>query len=152
MELFNKYQGCIDAVIKKTNQSSVVLKQMGRRYSLLNPNNSWAITKVIIETCISKDVGEKGCEAILVAEKNDERTKAFYIELKGCSVGDAFKQIESSLNKTAHLVKDVALYGRVVPTEYKRNKFLESHQQRLILRFKKLGGDFIVKENCQDEL
>lgn len=152
MELFDKYSACIDAVINKTTQSIVVLKEMGRRYSLLNPTNTWKVTKVAVENCITKDKGEKGCEAILIAERQQEKPKGYYVELKGCSVGDAFKQIENSLNKTVGLLKDVVLFGRVVPSEYKRNKFLESHEQRLILRFKKLGGNFMVRENCEDTI
>ena len=152
MELFDKYSACIDAVINKTTQSSVVLKQVGRRYSLLNPTNTWQVTKVTVENCITKNKGEKGCEAILAAQKKGENTKGYYVELKGCSVGDAFKQIENSLNKTVGLLKDVILFGRVVPSEYKRNKFLESQEQRLILRFKKLGGNFMVRENCEDTI
>jgi hypothetical protein len=152
MELFDKYQGCIDPVLNKTSQSSVVLKQMGRRYSLLNPTNTWKVTKVTVENCITKNKGEKGCEAILIAQKEEQKPKGYYVELKGCSVGDAFKQIENSLNKTVGLLKNVVLFGRVVPSEYKRNKFLESQEQRLILRFKKLGGNFMVRENCEDTI
>jgi|GEM_PF-4752936 len=152
MELLDKYSGCIDPVLNKTTQSNVVLKEKGRRYSLLNSTNTWQVTKITVEGCITKDRGEKGCEAILIAQREGVKTKGYYVELKGCSVGDAFKQIENSLNKTVGLITDVDLFGRVVPSEYKRNKFLESHQQRLILRFKMLGGDFIVRENCEDKI
>ncbi len=152
MELFDKYTACVDKLINKSTQSNVVLKQMGRRYSLVNVTNTWSLTKVIVENCITKGKGEKGCEAILIAEKHEEKTKGFYVELKGCSVGDAFKQIENSLNKTVGMLKGAVLSGRVIPSEYKRNRFLGAHEQRLILRFKKLGGNFIVRENYEDTI
>ena len=88
----------------------------------------------------------------MITEKENVNTRGYYVELKGIAVGDAFKQIENSLNKTIADLPNVILFGRVIPSEYKRNKFLESHQQRLVLRFKNLGGDFIVKENYQDEI
>ena len=152
MIFLEKYHQCIDAQIHKTTQSYVVVKEMGRRYSLVNNNNSWQVTKVKIEKCVVNSEGEKGCEAILIAEKNNVQSRGYFIELKGCSVGDAFKQIENSLSRTVADLVNVTLFGRVIPSEYKRTKFLESHQQRLVLKFKKLGGNFIVKENHADEI
>lgn len=153
MLFLEKYLACIDdAQLNKTTQSNVVLIEKGRRYCLINGTNSWLVTKVKIENCVINNVGEKGCEAILIAEKENINTRGYYVELKGISVGDAFKQIENSLNKTVADLQNVALFGRVIPSSYKRNKFLESHQQRLILRFKGLGGNFIVRENYEDEI
>lgn len=149
MAFLDKYAQCIDGQINNTTQSKVVLKEQGRRYSLSNANNDWKVTKVKIENCVINTIGEKGCEAVLIAENENER-KGYFVELKGISVGDAFKQIENSLNKTVVDLKNIMLFGRVIPSAYKRNKFLESHQQRLILRFKQLGGNFIVKENHED--
>lgn len=152
MSFADKYAGCINDVhLNKTTQTNVVLLEKGRRYCLVNDDRSWQVTKFKVEGCITNAVGEKGCEAILIAEK-EEKVKGFYIELKGCSVGDAFKQIENSLNKTVKDLKGAVLFGRVVPSEYKRTKFLESHEQRLIWRFKDLGGNFIVREKLEDEL
>jgi len=150
MLLLQKYPHCIDEHLNKTTQTNVVLKEKGRRYCLVNETNSWEITKVKIENCIIKDVGEKGCEAILIAEKEKCKSRGYFIELKGISVGDALKQIENSLNKTVADLKNAELFGRIIPSEYKRNKFLESKEQRLILRFKSLGGNFIIRENCED--
>lgn len=151
MEFLDKHPGCIDQQINKTTQTNVVLKEKGRRYCLVNKTN-WLVTKVQIENCVINTVGEKGCEAILIAEKENAKSQAYFVELKGISVGEALKQIENSLNRTVADLKDVLLFGRVVPSAYKRNKFLETHQQRLILKFKKLGGNFIVRENCEDEI
>lgn len=152
MNLINKYEACLDAILVKTKQTKVVLSENKRRYSLWNPNNDWEISKVKVENCITSGSGEKGCEAILIAEKKHHDPLGFYVELKGCSVGDALKQIDNSLNKTVGDLKGVKLFGRIIPTEYKRNKFLESFQQRLILRFKQFGGDFIIKENHEDRI
>jgi hypothetical protein len=151
MAFLDKYAQCIDEQINKTIQSKVVLQEKGRRYCLTNSDNSWQITKVKVENCVINTVGEKGCEAILIAEKKNE-SRGYFIELKGISVGDAFKQIENSLNKTIADLKQMNLFGRVIPSAYKRNKFLASHEQRLILRFKRLGGNFIVRENYEDEI
>ena len=152
MDILNKYPHCIDEQLNKTTQTNVVLKEKGRRYCLRNNTNSWQVTKIQIENCVIKSIGEKGCEAILIVEKENFKSRGYFIELKGISVGHAFKQIENSLNKTVADLKNVALFGRVIPSEYKRNKFLESKEQRLILRFKNLGGNFIVRENCEDEI
>ena len=152
MLFLEKYPQCVDGQLNKTTQSNVVLIEKRRRYCLRNATNSWQVTKVKIEKCVINSVGEKGCEAILITEKENVNTRGYYVELKGIAVGDAFKQIENSLNKTIADLPNVILFGRVIPSEYKRNKFLESHQQRLVLRFKNLGGDFIVKENYQDEI
>ena len=152
MIFLEKYHLCIDNQIHKTTQSNVVIKEMGRRYSLVNSTNSWAVSKVKIEKCVINSEGEKGCEAILIAEKDKVQSRGYFVELKGCSVGDGFKQIENSLNKTVADLVNVILFGRVIPSEYKRTKFLESHQQRLVLTFKKLGGNFIVKESHTDEI
>jgi hypothetical protein len=152
MLFLEKYPLCIDGQLNKTTQTNVVLNEMGRRYCLKNSTRTWQITKVKIEQCVINSVGEKGCEAILIAEKENFNSKGYYIELKGISVGDAFKQIENSLNKTLADLQNVILFGRVIPSAYKRNKFLESDQKRLVLRFKRLGGDFIVRENYEDEI
>lgn len=152
MNFLEKYTACIDDVqLNKTTQSKVVLLQKGRRYCLINKSKNWQVTKFKVENCITNAAGEKGCEAILLAEMTGE-AKGFYVELKGVSVGDAFKQIENSLNKTIVDLKNVVLFGRVVPSAYKRNKFLESYEQRLILKFRSLGGNFIVRENLEDEI
>ena len=152
MDFIEKYIHCVDEKIKNTNQSEVVLKQEGRRYCLKNTTNDWRITKVVIEKCVINEIGQKGCEAVLIATKANEKSKAYFIELKGCSVGDAMKQIENSLERTKVDLNSFTLFGRIVPTEYKRNKFLESHQQRLILKFNKLGGNFIIEENLEDSI
>jgi hypothetical protein len=152
MNFLNKYPQCIDEQINKTTQTNVVLKEKNRRYCLTNNTNTWEVTKVNIENCVTIGFGEKGCEAILITEKENFQTRGYYVELKGVSVGDAFNQIENSLSRTIADLKNIMLFGRVVPSEYKRNKFLETHQQRLILKFKRLGGNFIVKENCEDEI
>jgi hypothetical protein len=152
MVFIDKYIHCVDDKLKATNQSEVVLKQEGRRYCLANKTNTWNITKVTIEKCIINEIGQKGCEAILLAQKQKESNLGYFVELKGCSVGDAMKQIENSLNRTIADLKGFILYGRIVPSEYKRNKFLDNHQQRLILKFSKLGGNFIIKENLEDSI
>lgn len=146
MILVEKYLACVDGQINKTTQSRVVLQERGRRYCLTNSNNSWQITKVRVEHCIMTEIGEKGCEAILIAEAEKEN-RAYYVELKGVSVNDAFKQIENSLAKTVADLNGAILFGRIIPSAYKRNKFLETQEKRLILRFKSLGGNFIVREN-----
>ena len=152
MDFIDKYIHCVDEKIRNTNQSEIVVKQEGRRYSLRNKTNTWNITKVTIEKCVINQIGQKGCEAILIAEKENENNLGYFVELKGCSVGDAMKQIENSLSRTIDDLKGFILFGRIVPTEYKRNKFLDSHQQRLILKFNKLGGSFIIKEFLEDNI
>lgn len=152
MDFLNKYPHCIDEQINRTIQTNVVLKESGRRYCLINSTNSWKVTKVQIEDCVIKGIGEKGCEAVLITEKVKVTSRGYFIELKGISVGHAFKQIENSLFKTKQDLIGVDLFGRVIPSEYKRTKFLESTEQRLILRFKSLGGNFIVRENCEDRI
>ncbi|MEP7143326.1 MAG: hypothetical protein ABI707_10670 [Ferruginibacter sp.] len=152
MIFLDKYPQCIDKQLNKTTQTNVVLKEKGRRYCLINNANTWEVTKVQIENCVIKSIGEKGCEAILIAEKESVKNRGYFIELKGVSVGHSFKQIENSLNKTVADLKNVILFGRVIPSEYKRNKFLESTELKLILKFKSLGGNFIVRENCEDEI
>lgn len=152
MDFIEKYIHCVDEKIKATNQSEVVIKQEGRRYCLNNKTRSWSITKVTIEKCVINEIGQKGCEAILIASKEIKKSNCYFVELKGCSVGDAMKQIENSLYRTMNDLRDVILFGRIIPTEYKRNKFLDSHQQRLILKFNKLGGNFIIKENLEDSI
>ncbi len=147
-----KHTACVDDKIRATKQSEVVLKQEGRRYCLTNKSNTWKITKITIENCVIEEIGQKGCEAILIAKKENQRSLGYFVELKGCSVGDAMKQIENSLDKTRSDLKEFILFGRIVPTEYKRNKFLDSHQQRLILKFNNLGGNFIIKENLEDSI
>jgi hypothetical protein len=153
MLFLEKYLHCIDdEQLNKTTQSRVVLSEKGRRYCLKNSSKSWQVTKVKSENCVINIPGEKGCEAIFIAEKAENKSRGYYIELKGISVGDAFKQIENSLNKTLAGLPAVSLFGRIIPPEYKRNKFLESREQKLILKFKSLGGNFIVRENWEDEI
>ncbi len=152
MTLVEKYKECINPLLNKTTQTNVVLKESNRRYCLINTDNSWQVTSVKVENCISKDIGEKGCEAILIAERQIEITKGYFIELKGCLVGDAMKQIENSLVRTIDYLNVYILFGRIIPSEYKRTKFLESFEQRLILKFKKLGGNFIIRENFEEQL
>ncbi|MEO6252942.1 MAG: hypothetical protein ABIO79_06540 [Ferruginibacter sp.] len=153
MLFLEKHTNCIDdEQLNKTTQSNVVLNEKGRRYCLKNTTRTWQVTKVKIEKCVINIAGEKACEAILIAEKENINTRGYYVELKGISVGDAFKQIENSLNRTAVDLPNVILFGRVIPSAYKKPDFLKSQQQRLVLRFKGLGGDFIVRENYEDEI
>ena len=153
MLFIEKYFHCIDdEQLNRTTQSNVVLTEKGRRYCLKNSTRTWEVTKVKIEKCVINSVGEKGCEAILIAEKANANARGYYVELKGISVGDAFKQIENSLNRTVEDLPNVFLFGRVIPSAYKKTDFLKSPQQRLVLRFKSLGGNFIVRENYEDEI
>lgn len=151
MSLWNKYSNCIDEEIKETKQPRIVLKERRSRYELVN-ESACEVTKFIVEGCITNETGEKGCEAILFAKQLKVRSKAFYIELKGISVGDALKQIQSSLNKTKRDLKDVQLYGRIIPSAYKRTKFLESLEKSLSNQFRLLGGDLIIRENYSDTI
>lgn len=152
MLILEKYPLCIDKQINKTTRTNIVLKENRRRYCLVNSRNDWVVTKVHVENCIIKDIGEKGCEAILLAEQKHYKSKGYYIELKGVSVRHALKQIENSLNKTVADLQDVILFGRIIPSEYKRTRFLETQEQKLTLRFKKLGGNFIIRENFEEEI
>jgi len=152
MYFIDKYIYCVDDKIRNSNQSEVVVKQEGRRYCLRNETKAWNITKVTIEKCVINEIGQKGCEAVLIAAKENEKTKGYFIELKGCSVGDAMKQIENSLIRTINDLNNIILFGRIVPSKYKRNKFLDSRQQKLILKFNEYGGNFIIKEFLEDSI
>jgi len=152
MHFIEKYINCVDEQINCTNQSEVVIKEQGRRYCLRNNTNTWNITKVTIEKCVINEIGQKGCEAVLIAAKENEKTKGYFIELKGCSVGNAMKQIENSLIRTINDLNNIILFGRIVPSKYKRNKFLDSRQQKLILKFNEYGGNFIIKEFLEDSI
>jgi len=76
MILLVKYSKCIDEKINKTKQRSIVLKERSRRYELIN-EGLWTITKLIVEGCITSEVGGKGCEAILLAEKRKRQINVF---------------------------------------------------------------------------
>ena len=140
MSFFEKYKACIDEKISSTKRSIVVIKENNRRYELVN-KGSWVITKFFVEGCITKKEGEKGCEAVLIAMKDKNKSKGFFVELKGMSVRAALKQVKSAFEKTKNDLKDHQLYGRIVPSEYKRTKFLDAEQGALIKLFKSYGGD-----------
>jgi hypothetical protein len=150
------YSKCLDdKKINRTQQANIVLEERRRKYILIN-KSSLFITKIIVEGCVTAGHGEKGCEAILyVEEKNSEDysgVKAFFIELKGCSVGDALKQIDNSFETTKSYLKNIISFGRIVPSEYKRTKFLMTFEQRLFLKFKATGGDLIIREKLTDTI
>ena len=56
------------------------------------------------------------------------------------------------MNKTKNDLKDVQLYARIIPSAYKRTKFLESLEKSLYNQFKALGGDLIIRENYSDTI
>lgn len=156
--LFDTYYNCIDnESLKRTQIPNIVLKENNRRYSL-NNESKYFITKFKVEDCIT--AGEKGCEAILYVESvtkaNNEveyvGEKAFFIELKGCSVGHALKQLDNSFEKTKIALTGIKSFGRIVPSEYKRTKLLFAAEQKLILKFKQTGGNLIIKESLTDKV
>lgn len=129
----------------------MVVKEKQRRYELVN-NGAWEITKFTVEGCVTTELGEKGCEALLLATKNGQKSKGYFIELKGMSVRDALKQMKSSLNKTKSDLSGVQLFGRIVPSEYKRTKFLTNTEEALDELFRTHGGNLIIKENNSDTI
>jgi hypothetical protein len=151
----SRYSQCIahEEGLYKTTRKTVVLEERGRRYCLEN-RSGLVITKVKVEGCVTSGHNQKGCEAILVVEtveNNDwQPTKAFFVELKGCAVRDALKQLDNTYETTKSYLMGIALFGRIVPSQYKRTKFLDTYEQKLRMKFKNTGGNLIIKEQNLD--
>jgi hypothetical protein len=154
--IYKIYNGCIDDERKHRTQKPLIpLEQNKRKYTLRNMSRLY-VTKFKVEGCITEGVRQKGCEAILYAEKKVSKQyvgiKAFFVELKGGAVDDALKQIDNAFEKVKNLLPDVVLYGRIVPSKYRKAALLTSKQQDLHLKFLKTGGNLIIKEKLSDSI
>jgi len=81
----------------KSNGQFIVCAEKGRKISFLNPNKR-AIVRFSIDGCsglreIIKKPGCKLCDFLVV----DWRANEHYVELKGCNVEHALKQLESTI-------------------------------------------------------
>lgn len=114
-------------------------------FKLIN-NNSKLVCKIKVDNCYIME--GKQCDYLFL--DCDDR-KAYFIELKGCMLIDAVKQITNSIKSLISEIPNFTIFGRIVPTKVSvPNLENNPHILRLIKTLKKSGGNLINKV-CQLE-
>jgi hypothetical protein len=96
-------------IISSDVRSKVKCSEKGKSYVLDNKQNNHIVVYRVDGGVISQ--GLKKCDYMFVSEKE----LAILIELKGCNVSDAFKQIDSTLNEYNDLFVNMkGVFGRII--------------------------------------
>lgn len=97
--------------VESTN-SKIVVKENKSRFEVDNPNRL-SVSKVQVDGCLIADNLEK-CDWIISISSENKR--ALYIELKGCDIDKALKQLKSTLEHTQSNYQDYKKECYVVTT------------------------------------
>jgi inorganic pyrophosphatase len=123
----------------ESTDSRVVVKENRSRFQVENPDRL-LVTKVQVDGCLIADDLEK-CDWIIAINAVNKR--ALYIELKGCNIDKALKQLKSTLVHTKNNYKDYKKECYVVTTRIP--KFGPSMAKKSIEFQKSTGCKLLVK-------
>ena len=100
---------CIES---NDNRSECVATENGKTFKIIN-RSKVEIKKVKIDHCIKQEIGERRCDYLMAIEEADLK-RVFFIELKGGGLGDAIKQIHSTINYLQKEIKGFQLEARII--------------------------------------
>lgn len=126
------------------NYTNIVLKENKCKFTLINEANI-SIRKIKVDGCAIKD-GLR-CDYLLIMRDNTE----YYVELKGCNVSAAIKQIERTIILLSSDKKNTPKHSIVVST---RCPLETTKIQKLKYEFKhNYNSKLIIKTiNCSCKL
>lgn len=121
-----------------TEQGIIVLKE-NRSRLVINNSRKEKIRRVVVDGCVITE-GQR-CDFLIIDSNNVE----YFIELKGCDVEHAIKQLETTINKLGAKIKSVKRQSIVVSS---RCPLLTPKIQKLKLYFRKnLMSELIIKNH-----
>lgn len=122
-----------------TEQSVIVLQENKSRLVIKNLRNE-KIRQVCVDGCVITE-GQR-CDFLILGPNNSE----YFIELKGCDVEHAIKQLETTINLLGSNIKSVKRHAIIISS---RCPLLTPKIQKLKLHFKKtLMAELKIKNNC----
>jgi hypothetical protein len=122
-----------------TERSIIVLKENRSRLVIKNSQNE-KIRKVWVDGCVITE-GQR-CDFLLIGSNNSE----YFVELKGCDVEHAIKQLETTINLLGAKIKSVQRHSIVIST---RCPLLTPKIQKLKSHFRKdLMSELTIKNQC----
>jgi hypothetical protein len=121
-----------------TEQSVIVLKENRSRLIIKNSRKE-KVRRVLVDGCAITE-GQR-CDFLIIGPNNSE----YFVELKGCNVEHAIKQLEISINKLGERIKSIERYSIIVSS---RCPLFTPKIQQLKLYFKKnLMSNLTIKNN-----
>jgi hypothetical protein len=121
-----------------TDQSIIVLKENSSRLIIKNLRNE-KVRQVLVDGCAIIE-GQR-CDFLIIGP-NDS---GYFVELKGCDVEHAIKQLETTINKLGEKIKLVERHSIIISS---RCSLLTPKIQKLKLYFKKnLMSSLTIKNN-----
>lgn len=127
----------------KVTDRLIVVKERRSKFQLKNDNKA-TISKVQVDGCLIPDNTEK-CDWILA---EDVIKKVYYIELKGCGLDKAIKQLKSTLVRTEERYKDYKKECFAVTTRVPK---MNTSSQKIKLDFKRHTKSNLTIINKQGE-
>ncbi len=114
------------------NQINIVSKDSGSSCKHIATNNS---RKKVRQYKLDGEIiiNEKTCDYLVL---NDEDKKAFFIELKGCNITEAFPQFEGAVSKLKNELSGYSYNFRIIATRVGPHTLSDSN----CLRFKRKYG------------
>lgn len=114
------------------------------RKHLANNRNKDNVRQYQLDGKIIKQ--EKSCDFLVL---NDDKKKAFFIELKGSDVSSAIPQLEGALNKVKNEILDYKIYFRIISSKTKTHEVRDSK----VIAFKKKYGSnsLVIKTQLYEE-
>lgn len=92
---------------------------------------------------------ESKCDYLLI---NCNKKEAFFIEIKGCDIGHAAKQILSSIDKLYSILSDLTIHARIVVTRVNTHSLQSSSYHKLQKRIKALNGSLNKKTSILEDV
>jgi len=121
-----------------TEKSIIVLKENKSQLVIRNSHNE-KVRQVKVDGCAIKD-GQR-CDFLIIGSNNSE----YFVELKGCDVEHAIKQLERTINILGSKIKSIKRYSIIISS---RCPLLTPKIQKLKLHFRKnLMSELIIKNH-----
>lgn len=111
----NRYS--IDSIEQSGFCSSIICKEKGRCFSLIN-NSNFYIQKIRVDGKLIK-AGNK-CDYAIDASKKDNTEKIFLIELKGSDLSHACKQIQETYTFFKNKYQSNQYLFRIIVSKFKK--------------------------------
>lgn len=139
-----------DCICHTDNRASVVCREKGKRYHLIN-DTGMKIRKYTLDGGIVRDEqGVTACDNLLVAYGEDTR-RLIFAELKGHEFTKAVEQVKNDIQRFTLPDKKSRVYARIVHTQgAPRIRNVES-VRRLEELVRGRGGNFKMHERTLEE-
>lgn len=126
------------------NAKIIVCEENKMKYRALNANNS-NVYKFQIDGGIITNQTVKKCDYIV---ENDSKNNIYFVELKGCDISQAYKQIKQTISFCkSKILPDSMLHSRIICSRISTHSVHDGNYREL----KKICSDIIVHRECLEE-